>query len=60
MHDDEERFPRISLWQLLAGLFGPVANFWLWDCFFPPEPERKPRKDATQADNPPPHAAPRS
>ncbi|WP_210261076.1 hypothetical protein [Enterovirga aerilata] len=28
--DDEERFPRITLWQFLGGVFTPLANVWLW------------------------------
>jgi hypothetical protein len=30
--DDEERFPRITLPQLLAGIFGPILEFWLYGC----------------------------
>lgn len=28
--DDEERFPRITLWQFLGGIFTPLADVWLW------------------------------
>ncbi len=50
MHeDDEERFPRITLWQFLVGIFKTVVwfemwPFYRWDDLHSPAKEKPARK----------------
>ena len=51
--DDEERFPRITLWEFLGGVLGGVVNLWLWPSSLPEKPEdEKTRKQDSNTEPP--------
>jgi hypothetical protein len=50
MHDDnEERFPRISLWQFLVGVFWFLCAVDLWKPNFDPGPGETRKPDHTNS-----------